>query len=205
MAIFVVRKWGLLYLQADAVWCICGALLGKLAARLFPCQPEILLLALFPVYGEIKRHGALPVDETHRRSLKPGGVIMIGSLAFFLCKNLTSISIPDSVTTIGDGTFDSCDNLSSIIIGKSITLICDNAFSFCKRRRMDAVCQAICRHDCWTESLFDSCFLAKGLYPPTKFVDFLFVKGMLCFAVYHLHDIGDMRSISSKKSHIEEF
>ncbi len=35
---------------------------------------------------------------------------------------------------------------------------------------MDAVCQAISCNECWPKSLFGSCFLAKGLYPPTKLV-----------------------------------
>ena len=41
-------------------------------------------------------------------------VTSIGDLAFFYCRNLTSITIPNSVTSIGDDAFSSCDGLTSI-------------------------------------------------------------------------------------------
>ena len=59
------------------------------------------------------------------------GVKVIGEYAFYWCKNLNSIDIPNSVTTIGDSAFGGCDSLTSINIPNSVTTIGKDAFAFC--------------------------------------------------------------------------
>ena len=44
----------------------------------------------------------------------PDSVTSIGSLAFYQCSGLTSVTIPDSVTSIGSAAFYKCTNLASI-------------------------------------------------------------------------------------------
>ncbi len=61
----------------------------------------------------------------------PDSVTNIGSYAFSGCSGLTSIEIPDSVTSIGDSAFSSCTGLTSIEIPDSVTSIGDSAFSSC--------------------------------------------------------------------------
>ena len=51
--------------------------------------------------------------------------------AFFNCRGLTSVSIPDSVTTIGSEAFSGCSGLTSITIPDSVTSIGNYAFSRC--------------------------------------------------------------------------
>ncbi len=61
----------------------------------------------------------------------PDGVISIEDRTFASCSNLTSITIPDSVTSIGDSAFMYCTSLASITIPDSITSICEMAFYNC--------------------------------------------------------------------------
>ena len=59
----------------------------------------------------------------------PDSVTVIGNNAFSGCESLTSVTIPDSVTTIGDSAFIGC-NMTSVIIPDSVTTIGNSAFSF---------------------------------------------------------------------------
>ena len=59
------------------------------------------------------------------------GVKVIGDWAFYGCRSLTNINIPNSVTTIGDSTFYGCESLTSINIPNSVTTIGNWAFVLC--------------------------------------------------------------------------
>ena len=56
------------------------------------------------------------------------GVKVIGDRAFLLCKSLTSIDIPNSVTNIGNDAFYICESLSKIIIPSSVVNMNGNPF-----------------------------------------------------------------------------
>ena len=60
-----------------------------------------------------------------------GDVTTIGKSAFYNCKSLTSVNIPDSVTTIGNSAFYGCSVLTSVTIGDSVTTIGEQAFYNC--------------------------------------------------------------------------
>ena len=62
----------------------------------------------------------------------PNSVISIDDAAFKGCTSLTNISIPDSVTSIGDRAFADCENLTSITIPDSVTNIGRAAFFGCE-------------------------------------------------------------------------
>ena len=59
------------------------------------------------------------------------GVKVIGDVAFWGCKSLTNINIPNSVTTIGYSAFWDCKSLTNINIPNSVTTIGNSAFAFC--------------------------------------------------------------------------
>ena len=58
-------------------------------------------------------------------------VTSIGELAFYDCKNLTSVTIPNTVITIGDLAFEGCKGLISVTLPNSVTTIGHGAFSNC--------------------------------------------------------------------------
>lgn len=55
----------------------------------------------------------------------------IGNYAFTSCSNLTSITIPNSVTSIGYSAFSFCSGLTSITLPESVTTIKSHAFHMC--------------------------------------------------------------------------
>ncbi len=61
----------------------------------------------------------------------PDGVTEIENYAFRGCSSLTSINLPDGVTSIGFFAFSNCSNLTSIHIPDGVTSIGQNAFSSC--------------------------------------------------------------------------
>ena len=69
----------------------------------------------------------IPADVTYDGSTY--SVTTIGDMAFHICSDLTSISMP-SVTTIGDNAFKLCSDLTSVEM-PSVTTIGDYAFYYC--------------------------------------------------------------------------
>ena len=61
----------------------------------------------------------------------PESVTSIGSSAFMGCTGLTSVTIPNSVTNIGISAFNGCTGLTSVTIGNGVTSIKKGAFSNC--------------------------------------------------------------------------
>ena len=58
-------------------------------------------------------------------------VTSIGVYAFWNCRSLTKVTIPEGVTSIKDSTFWYCISLTEVNIPKSVETIGDEAFQFC--------------------------------------------------------------------------
>ncbi len=66
--------------------------------------------------AEISKFEGDAVTITIPAEIKGNAVISIGDYAFFGCKELESITIPDSVTSIGNNPFIDCTKLSNIYV-----------------------------------------------------------------------------------------
>lgn len=65
-------------------------------------------------------------------------LVKISDYSFIRCTDLTSVTIPNSVTTIGEMAFYACRSLNTVTIGNSVTTIGSRAFSSC--RMLKTVC-----------------------------------------------------------------
>ncbi|MBR2196369.1 MAG: leucine-rich repeat protein [Salinivirgaceae bacterium] len=61
----------------------------------------------------------------------PNTITIIDQCTFYGCSSLTSISFPESITNIGWSAFYGCSNLTSISIPKSVASIDESAFEGC--------------------------------------------------------------------------
>ena len=75
--------------------------------------------------------GSVVIPPTIAYNGNSYSVVSIGDSAFLYCRNLTSITIPNSVTSIGTDAFYHCDGLTSITLPNSVTSIGKTAFSRC--------------------------------------------------------------------------
>ena len=58
--------------------------------------------------------------------------LQIGEYAFFNCKNLREITLPEGLKKISEGTFKNCKKLEKINIPDSVEEICKSAFAGCE-------------------------------------------------------------------------
>ena len=61
----------------------------------------------------------------------PEGVTLIGNSAFSGCNALTSVAIPEGVPLIGNSAFSGCNSLTSVVIPESVISIGGSAFRGC--------------------------------------------------------------------------
>ena len=80
--------------------------------------------------GEYTGSVVIPASVTYNN--EEYSVISIGYRAFYNCKSLTSVTIPNSVTSIRGDAFSYCSGLSSVTIGNGVTNIGSNAFLECE-------------------------------------------------------------------------
>lgn len=77
--------------------------------------------------------GEIVIPETYKTDDLTYNVVAIAAKAFNYCEEITSITIPESVTKIGDEAFMGCDGLVKVVIPESVKYIGNKAFKYCDR------------------------------------------------------------------------
>jgi BspA type Leucine rich repeat region (6 copies)/Divergent InlB B-repeat domain len=71
-------------------------------------------------------------EETEVTSVTiPDTVTSLGNFAFYACSELASVTIPGSVNSIGDSAFDLCTSLGGIVIPEGVTSMGELTFTEC--------------------------------------------------------------------------
>lgn len=87
-----------------------------------------------PIENDIRYADTYVVEAVNKTmasyKIKEGSRI-IGDKAFMDCKNLKTISLPESITTIGDEVFKGCSNLKKTVIHEKVSSIGLDAFYGC--------------------------------------------------------------------------
>ena len=75
------------------------------------------------------------IPDTVLRGRVKYAVVSIGSMAFYKCKTLESIVIPDHIKSIGTNAFSECSALTSVSLPNTITYLNSSLFSNCTALR----------------------------------------------------------------------
>ena len=93
------------------------------------------------------------------------GTTSIGSIAFYGCKNLISISIPNSVTTVSRAAFYDCTGLENIVLPNTVKRIDSGAFSNCSNMTSISLPNSI---EEMGEYVFSDCIKLKSVTIPDE-------------------------------------
>lgn len=107
-------------------------------------------------------------------------VVALGQSCFLDCTELTSISIPNSVTTLGNGCFESCVSLTNLTIPSSVTTLEKGCFESCSGLTKVSIPSSITEIP---EDCFASCVSLTDIDIPSSVTSlgrncFYFCKGL---------------------------
>ena len=87
-------------------------------------------------YNDVQINRGLPWYENYRYKITEivieRGVTNIGNVAFYDCKNVVSVSLPDTLDTIGSLAFYGCESLVITEIPSNVAKVMSSAFAGCK-------------------------------------------------------------------------
>ena len=114
--------------------------------------------------GDVKYSGDIEIPDHATFNGKTYSVTSISKQAFAY-SDLTSVSIPNSVTSIGEGAFSGCSGLTSVTIPNSVTLIDKEAFYGCRGLTSITIPNSVAQIG---DKAFYSCSSLKTIYSEIK-------------------------------------
>ena len=99
----------------------------------------------------------------------PNSVTTIRRSAFKGCSNLTSVTMSNNVTSIGDYAFESCNNLNQLVLGEALETIGSKAFSNCTYLQ-NIYCYAVRCPTAQGDTFFNSYIYSKKLHVPIQLI-----------------------------------
>lgn len=111
-------------------------------------------------YLEVVGYEGTDVNIVIPNTYKGMPVKSIAPYAFYECKNIESVEMPDNIESVGENAFYSCESLSNVKIGENVTTIGESAFSYCS-----SISTIIIPNKCITigEFAFSNCYNIKTL------------------------------------------
>ena len=124
----------------------------------------------------------------------PVSVTNIGRWTFETCSGLTSVTIPNSVTSIGEGAFSGCSGLTSVTLGTSVEVIEEYAFGACTA--IETITCYSMRPPTANNGAFANLDYSTIVYVPADYLN-----------TYKIHDfwgVYDVRPIGASKTETTE-
>lgn len=90
-------------------------------------------------------------------------VTSIGTMAFFECKRMSSLTLPNSINSIGRAAFAYCYALDTVVIPKNVTVISGMAFASCESLRRVVIPEGVTKI---SDTAFNSCHSLDSLFLP---------------------------------------
>lgn len=94
----------------------------------------------------------------------PSRMTMIDEYAFYSCKSLAHVGMPESLDSLGEGVLEECSNLTSIVIPNGLRVVPQDAFYFCEKLSQIAWGDAVAVIDSFA---FGGCALTELRLPST--------------------------------------
>jgi hypothetical protein len=159
-------------------FCFCGVTDGEVSAGLFyelredgqsyrltgigVCKDTEISIAPTYKYLPVTEIGEMAFGECKEITsiTIPDSVTFIARNAFHGCSKLTNVNIPNSVTSIGFWAFAGCDSLEEVIIPEGVTTIENDAFYRCRGLISITIPKSVTHI---LDSVFCDCFSLKNI------------------------------------------